>query len=237
MQSVCQIHLKLDEFICLPHRRLCDVITVHTYIAMMMLKQYIMQLWFTFTFRAFNRRFCLNTTCHRQPIFFRGGRECFAGSRWSSHSNQGEVILLYWSHYGSQITSIRLSWSYCNQITLSLNELSVDLTVRASVFAVSLFAWAAAEVKGHKTPGINKAREATDEMKRGESLKSLESSDGPDHSSYSNLLSQNVRLLDKRQNHFLSTWWLFPVWCKQRTTHDCLSVCYWLSHPGHKSHL
>ena len=41
MLSVCQVPLKLDEFICLLHLRPCDVTIAHMYIAMTMLKRYI----------------------------------------------------------------------------------------------------------------------------------------------------------------------------------------------------
>ena len=44
MHSVCQIPLKLDEFICLTHCRLCNVTIAHTSIAMTMRKRYIVQL-------------------------------------------------------------------------------------------------------------------------------------------------------------------------------------------------
>ena len=39
MQSVCQVPLKLDEFICLLHRRPCDVTIAHMYIAMTVLER------------------------------------------------------------------------------------------------------------------------------------------------------------------------------------------------------
>ena len=43
MHSVCQVILKLDEFICVLHHRPCDVTIAHTYIVMVMLKRYIVQ--------------------------------------------------------------------------------------------------------------------------------------------------------------------------------------------------
>ena len=43
MHSVCQVPLKLDKFICLLHLRPCDVTIAHMYIAMTMLKRYIVQ--------------------------------------------------------------------------------------------------------------------------------------------------------------------------------------------------
>ena len=43
MQSVCQVPLKLDEFICVLHCRLCDVTIAHTYITPVMLKRDIVQ--------------------------------------------------------------------------------------------------------------------------------------------------------------------------------------------------
>ena len=47
-ESVCTVCvrflLKLDEFICVLHRRLCDVTIAHAYIVMAMHKGYIVQL-------------------------------------------------------------------------------------------------------------------------------------------------------------------------------------------------
>ena len=40
LQSLHAQCVKLDEFICLPHRRLCDVTIAHTYIAMVILERY-----------------------------------------------------------------------------------------------------------------------------------------------------------------------------------------------------
>ena len=49
MHSVCQVPLKLDEFICILHRRLCDMTIAHMYTAMAMLKRYIVQPYFSLT--------------------------------------------------------------------------------------------------------------------------------------------------------------------------------------------
>ena len=43
--TVCQVPLKLDELICLLHRRPCHVTIVHMYIAITMLKGYIVELY------------------------------------------------------------------------------------------------------------------------------------------------------------------------------------------------
>ena len=40
---VCQVPLKLDEFICVLHRRLCDLTIAHMYIVMATLKRHIVQ--------------------------------------------------------------------------------------------------------------------------------------------------------------------------------------------------
>ena len=45
MHSVCHLPLKLDEFICLLHRRPCDVTIAHTSIKTTMLKRYVVQLY------------------------------------------------------------------------------------------------------------------------------------------------------------------------------------------------
>ena len=42
-QCVCQVPLKLDEFICLLHSRPCDLTIAHMYIVMTMPKRYIAQ--------------------------------------------------------------------------------------------------------------------------------------------------------------------------------------------------
>ena len=45
MHSVCQVPLKLDEFICLLHCRPCNVTVAHMYIAMTMLKWYVVEIY------------------------------------------------------------------------------------------------------------------------------------------------------------------------------------------------
>ena len=57
MHSVCQVPLKLDEFICLLHCRLCNVTTAHMYITM------TMQGYLTHTVHAHNPPITLGHGC------------------------------------------------------------------------------------------------------------------------------------------------------------------------------
>ena len=45
MHNVCQVPLKVDVFVCLLHRRRCDVTTAHRYVVLTMLRRYILQLY------------------------------------------------------------------------------------------------------------------------------------------------------------------------------------------------